>query len=117
LKSFKNPIYTKPVISKHCNDLKKDWYVFFEYSQGGKIYKFKKREGVNRVKELTERIEAIKELRKELERNLYFGWNPITDPQRVWRYNPYLTPNTDSPYTTKKEEMRKAAFLRYYNKH
>jgi hypothetical protein len=97
--------------------LKKDWYVFFEFKYEKKIYKFKKREGVNRIKDLKERIEEIDELRKQIEMNLYFGWNPITDPGRIGEYNPFLKPRPDSRYILKKEQLRKAAFLFYYNKH
>jgi hypothetical protein len=63
--------------------------VFFEYKHDGKKYKFKKREGVNRIKDVNERIEDIKALRNELERDLFFGWNPLRDPKRTDIQNPF----------------------------
>ena len=72
---------------------------------------------MNRIKNLGERIEVIALLRKEIEMNLFFGWNPIIDPKRLCDYNPYLTPKTESPYILKHKKLYDAAFQFFYNKH
>jgi hypothetical protein len=93
--------------------------VFFEYKHDGKKYKFKKRDGVNRIKNFNERIEDIKALRDELERDLFFGWNPLQDPKRIVLKNPYYfktNPFQKSEPKTAVERMSKAEKM-YYNKH
>ena len=88
--SFKKKYYTDPIISKHDNDLTKDWYVFFRFKYEGKIYKYKRREGINRIKTLKKRSEAIKQLFDEIKVDLMNGWNPILDPKREKNYNNIL---------------------------
>ena len=116
MESFRNPNYTKPVISKHCNDLKKDWYVFFEFVHEGKIYKMKKREGVNRFKTVRSRLNAIKALQLTIEGYLEDGWNPIVDPHRKQiqqsAFLRFYNPKKDKPISKK----QKQAFEYYYNK-
>lgn len=82
-------MYTDPVICKHGNDVTKDWYIFFRYKHEAKVYKFKRREGVNRIKDLQERLLAIEDLQYDLKFDLKNGWNPILDPKREKDYNPY----------------------------
>ena len=72
---------------------------------------------MNRIKNLEERIEAIELFRKEIEMNLFFGWNPVIDPKCLCDYNPYLNPKTDSPYIQKQKKLYDEAFLFFYNKH
>lgn len=69
--------YTKPVIYKNGND----WFVYFEYfnEATGKYQPFKKREGLNRIKNLQEKESEFKALRKAREEWLKSGWNPITN--------------------------------------
>jgi hypothetical protein len=88
--SFKKKKYTDPVISSHDNDLSKDWYIFFRFKYEGKVFKFKRREGINRIKDLNQRLEAVEELLSEVQYDLINGWNPILDPKREVDYNPYL---------------------------
>ncbi len=109
--------YTTSVVNTHGNDLKKDWYVFFQFKHERKTYKFKKRGGVNRIKELEERIEAINSLKNEIDFNLYCGWNPVADPKCLREYNPYATPKPDSAYVLKKRKLYEEACWMFYNKH
>jgi hypothetical protein len=83
---FKKRNYTDPVICKHDNDVTKDWYVFFQFKHDGKVHKVKRREGINRLKELQERIEATHELLSEIKSDLKHGWNPFKDPKREYNY-------------------------------
>jgi hypothetical protein len=85
---FKKRSYAHPIISDHANDLSKDWYVFFQYKHQGKVYRFKRREGINRIKNIDDRINAINKLRNEIEYDLSHGWNPIVDKKRELDYNP-----------------------------
>lgn len=87
--SFKKKNYTEPVICNHNNDLSKDWYVFFRFKHEGKIHKFKRREGVNRIKKLDKRLIEIENLLDELKFDLKNGWNPLLDPKRQRNYSPY----------------------------
>lgn len=87
--SFKKKKYTDPVICKHSNDVSNDWYIFFRFKHEGKVYKYKKREGVNRIKELNERVVAIDKLLEEIAYDLRHGWNPLLDPKRENEYSPY----------------------------
>lgn len=89
--SFKKKCYTDPVISNHQNEITVDRYVFFRFKHEGKEYKYKRREGINRIKNLQERLIAIEELLDEIMFDLHHGWNLILDPKRQLDYNPYLT--------------------------
>ena len=51
MSAFGKRHYTIPVIGKHDSDISKDWYVFFCFKHEGKVYKFKRREGINRIKD------------------------------------------------------------------
>jgi hypothetical protein len=111
--------YTNPVICQHNNDLKKDWYVFFEYTHDGRKYKIKKREGINRIKTLPNRIREIKILRQNIEGYLDLGWNPIIDNNRkviiAEILDKYYFANTSNKRHTKKAVN--TAFEKYYYKH
>jgi len=80
--SFGKKNYTNPVASKHDNNVLKDWYVFFRFKHEDKIYKIKRREGINRIKAFEEREVALLKLKKEIEFDLAHGWNPILDRKR-----------------------------------
>jgi hypothetical protein len=81
--------------------------VFFRFKNDGKVHKYKRREGINRIMELSARLTAIEELRKEIEFDLQNGWNPIADPKREVDYNPFLIrvnpTNKDGSKLTKKQ--------------
>jgi hypothetical protein len=117
MESFRNPNYSKPVISKHCNDLKRDWNVFFEFLHEGKIHKIIKREGVNRLKVLDERINAINILQEKIDSCLRFGWNPILDPQskkfKHQIFYKFYNPERCKPIPKKESK----AFVYFYEKH
>jgi hypothetical protein len=110
--AFKKRRYTDPIICKHNNDVTKEWYVFFQYKHDGQIHKLKRREGVNRITTLEQRIEAINELLSEIKCDLKYGWNPFTDPKREHNYLKdrfqTRTYNTRKPATkkTSKEELK-----------
>lgn len=89
MSSFKKKEYTDPVICNQENQVQKDWYVFFRIRYAGKVYKFKRREGINRIKNLEEKLIAIKQLTIDIAFDLENGWNPIIDPKREKEYNPY----------------------------
>jgi len=118
--SFKKKLYTKPVVCRHNNDLSKDWYVFFRFKNEGKIHKYKRREGINRIMELSARLTAIEELRKEIEFDLQNGWNPVTDPKREIDYNPFLTrispTNKDGSKVKTKKQSKEELYILLFNK-
>ena len=90
--SFGKKNFTNPVISKHNNDVFKDWYVFFRFKYEGKVYKFKRREGINRIQELNERLTALHSLYNDICKDLRKGWNPLLDPKREINYTPLPKP-------------------------
>jgi hypothetical protein len=118
--SFKKKFYTEPVISKHNNDLSKDWYVFFRFKNDGKVHNFKRREGVNHFKTLESRIEEIEILRNNIHFDLQYGWNPLTDRKREIVYGPPIPIVPHYPqklfYKQTKAERKKEIFLHFYNK-
>lgn len=119
--TFKKKKYTEPVICKHDNDVSKDWYVFFRFKHDGKVYKFKRREGVNRIKKLSERLKAIEELRDEVAFDLKHGWNPISDRKREIDYNPFLSETSGirkpyNPIQKTKKQREQEIFNKYYYK-
>lgn len=115
---FKKKVFTEPVISNHCNDLERDWYVSFRYKHIGCIHKLKRREGVNRIKDLQQRLVAISELRDELSFDLKHGWNPFVDPKREGDYNPYLNSEirTSKNVQKTKKQIKDELFKKYYTK-
>jgi hypothetical protein len=119
--SFKKKNHTTPVIGNHHNDVSKDWYVFFRFKHEGKVFKFKRREGINRIKKLRERLVAIRELRSELEFDLEHGWNPILDKKREYEYNSYLygrgsKSQINSRILKLKKVTKQELFNKYYYK-
>jgi hypothetical protein len=70
--------------------------VFFQFTHEGKKYKFKIREGINRIKEIVDRIEEIEKMRGLIELYLMQGWNPILDREVIGEYNPYSTPKPEA---------------------
>ncbi|HET9058076.1 MAG TPA: hypothetical protein VFN30_14625 [Chitinophagaceae bacterium] len=119
--SFHKRKYSDPVMNKHGNDVLKDWYVFFKFKYEGKIYKYKRREGVNRIKSLNERLIAIEKLLQEIQYDLKHGWNPILDPKRETNYNPYMNRKEaiknkkDQPFNIRKRNKTEI-FDHYFNK-
>lgn len=115
--SFKKKNYSEPIISNCGMDLLQDWYVFFRFKHEGKVHKYKRREGINRIKNLGERLKAIDELCTEISFDLRHGWNPILDPKRAIDYNPYLnhTLGKEKRKPTKQQE-HKQLFEKYYRK-
>jgi hypothetical protein len=121
MSSFKKKSYTEPVKCTHKNDLTKDWYVFFQFKYHGKIFKFKRREGINRIKNLDGRINALEELLNDLQFDLRHGWNPILDRKREKDYNPYLLPkdvNTSKKTTSNshKRKTKQEIYNFYFNR-
>jgi len=118
--SFKKKKYTDPVICRHNNDLSKCWYVFFRFKYERKIYKYKRREGINRIKELDERLNAIAELLAEIRYDLVHGWNPRLDPKRENDYNPHSYPKATIRHQKKqlikiKPPTKKDLYNKYFN--
>ncbi len=73
--------FTTPVVCSYDGDTSEEWYIFFQYFHAGKWHKFKKREGINRIKDARERMAEAKALREARELWLKMGWNPVTDPE------------------------------------
>lgn len=109
---YKRKRYTAPVICDHGNDTSKDWYVFFCYKSDGKVHKFKKREGINRIKDLAKRTTAIENLLMEIEFDLRHGWDPLNDPKREIDYNPYLHTTEKTTKTAKQHQ----AYIKFFTK-
>ncbi len=121
MSSFGKKKYTIPVIGKHHDEVSKDWYIFFRFKYEGKIHKFKRREGINRIKNLGERIVAIENLLAEIEFDLRHGWNPILDPKREFEYNPYFNTKLVQESREKKDlisksKIKAAIYAKYFNK-
>lgn len=70
--------YTRPVL---CTANPQDWYVYFEFNHQGKWHIFKKREGINRIKELKDRQKEGELLAEARLMWLQSGWNPTVDPK------------------------------------
>lgn len=70
--------YTVPAIS--FSD-PKDWFIYFRFTHEGKEYLRKYREGINRIKDKTERMAKAGLLCQQYEDWLKKGWNPIVDPE------------------------------------
>jgi hypothetical protein len=116
---FKKRNYTNPIICKHTNDVTKDWYVFFQYKHEGKVYKFKRRERINRIKYLNEKIQAINELLFEIQFDLKNGWNPIIDPKREFIYSTVIAKNEKvkkQRKRTKSKPTKEELKLHFHNK-
>jgi hypothetical protein len=112
---FYKKSYTQPKVCKHDNDLDKDWYVFFSYKCEGKTYKIKRREGINRIKTLAERIEAADELLESIKQDLKNGWNPKADKKREIDYNPFLyETNPFKKPSSKKANKAKQDIYNYF---
>jgi hypothetical protein len=116
MSSFKKKKYTEPVICRHGNDLSKDWYVLFRFKADGKVHSYKRREGINRIKELNDRLSAIEELREEIAFDLKNGWNPTSDPKRELNYSPYLNriSGKNEPGTLKTKKQSKQDWYEYF---
>lgn len=82
------------------------------------MYKFKRREGINRTKDLRERINVVEELLLEIQFDLKHGWNPVLDPKRENDYNPYIKKkpaNSKSKYIKPQARRRtKQDIYNYY---
>jgi hypothetical protein len=69
---------------------------------------------------LTEKLEAINDLRDEISFDLQNGWNPFIDKKRENDYNPYLQKtfgNKVSKRTKKRNPLTKQKlFEKYYFK-
>ncbi|MCS3801463.1 hypothetical protein GGD38_006857 [Chitinophagaceae bacterium OAS944] len=105
--SFGKKCYTKPVICQHNNHLSKDWYVYFRFKHEGKVHCYKRREGINRIEELSARLSAIVELREDIEFDLINGWNPIKDSKRALVYSESRSPQ--------KRKSKEDYYLYYLN--
>lgn len=120
MSSFGKRKYTNPVIGNHRNDVSKDWYIFFQFKNEGKVVKLKRREGVNRIKNLEKRLVAIDELLSEIEFDLKHGWNPFFDPKRENNYNPYLNRKRNNlpkkAFDRNNRQTKADIFARYFNK-
>lgn len=59
----------------------KDWYIYFQFlnPETGKYEPIRKREGINRIKDLTLRMKEAVALKKARTQWLKSGWNPITN--------------------------------------
>ena len=115
--AFGKKRYTTPVVGRNNNDVSKDWYVFFRYKHEGRVYKFKRREGINRIKDPVEKLKALHTLYNELCYDLRHGWNPILDPKREIDYKPnkQMKPKEPIVRTRKLKKMTKAELKQHFN--
>lgn len=79
MSSLKN--YTTPKLFNNKGDIKKDWYVYFYYTDNlsGKKKQFRYKAGINRLKSKRKREELAISMCEALVIKLENGWNPITD--------------------------------------
>jgi integrase len=87
LESMKNNLslgvqYTDPKISTSDP---KDWFIYFRYTHEGKPHLKKYREGINRIKDKSQRIVEAQKLCHERLEWLKMGWNPVIDPEYLLR--------------------------------
>lgn len=119
MSAFGKRHYTIPVIGKHDSDISKDWYVFFCFKHEGKVYKFKRREGINRIKDVSERLKALHALYNDLSYDLRKGWNPLLDPKRELSYNPIPKPKPEKssvpPKLKKLRRMTRAELKQHFH--
>lgn len=70
--------FTSPVV---CSTNPLDWYIFFRFYHNGKWHELKKREGLNRIKNIRVRRKEAELLAEARLIWLQSGWNPILDPK------------------------------------
>jgi integrase len=58
-----------------------DWFIYFRLTHNGKEYLRKYREGLNRIKDKSERMTQVKQLCQLYKEWLEKDWNPIIDPE------------------------------------
>ncbi|MFT3825124.1 MAG: tyrosine-type recombinase/integrase [Chitinophagaceae bacterium] len=85
---FSQTSFTVPVV---CTTDPNDWYVYFEFTINGKTYERKKREGINRYKDLGERRKEAEALAEAKKQWLESGWNPVSDPDFLKRDIPTVS--------------------------
>lgn len=108
--------WTKPIIKDYDGDLEKRWYVFYQYRHPdlGKLHPFKRYAHINRIKTITGRMQAIKQLRKELEELLQSGFSPFKAyVPETHKATPEATPVAiaiDHVVDLKKAYLKKSSF-------
>lgn len=70
--------FTQPVV---CFTNPKEWYIYFKFYHNGKWHEFKKREGLNRIKNIRQRRKEAELLAEARLIWLQSGWNPVLDPK------------------------------------
>jgi integrase len=63
----------------------KDWSIYFRYTHEGKPHLLKYREGINRIKNKSQRMTEAQKLCQSRLEWLQMGWNPVIDPQFLLR--------------------------------
>jgi integrase len=76
---FKTPVL--------CKTNPKDWYILIRFFHSGKWHDIKRREGINREKDLKKRREEALALCEARLQWLNDGWNPVTDPKYLFKAN------------------------------
>jgi len=59
----------------------KDWFIYFRFTHDGKEYLRKYREGLNRIKDKSQRMAQAEKLCQLYKEWLEKSWNPIIDPE------------------------------------
>jgi integrase len=75
--NMEKALYTKPVL---CST-SEEWYIYFSFYHAGKWYDVKRREGINRIKKISQKRIEAEGLVEARYMWLKEGWNPIIDPK------------------------------------
>lgn len=108
--------WTKPSINDYQGDVSKRWYVFYTFRdpQTGKMRKFKRYAGVNRIKTVTKRRLYIKQLRNDLEDLLQQGFSPFkkyeSEASGISREETSVVTAIDHVIRLKKGYLKKSSF-------
>lgn len=75
--------FSTPILCDTNKDgrIAKEWFIFFTVTINGEKIERKRREGINRIKDLKQRRIEGEALAKARYEWLKAGWNPITDPK------------------------------------
>lgn len=75
--------FTEPALCHYNHDLKKSWFVYFDVSNGNKTIRMQSRRGLNRIKNLNERLHDGKILALYWKEKLKEGWSPFEQEEKL----------------------------------
>jgi integrase len=97
----------------------KDWFIYFRFTHNGKEYLRKYREGLNRIKDKSQRMVQAEKLCQLYKEWLEKSWNPIIDPEFKVRHIKPIQAKRDMyfkeamTYALSKKKLAKKSKLSY----